>query len=168
MMYRLCRYMVYMDENGDAEGNYTLIALDNRPTKGHGLYPIAYFVGKENGTNLPVSKTLTDSLFFLFFLSFFFFFFFSFRSSFIDPRFACRDFGWRGTFRGSVTGRPSPSLAAATTVKNALVRIRRLLLLFPASPSLPINQFFVTFDWRNERLVGIKWKQRRWDGDTSR
>ncbi|XP_076232200.1 guanylate cyclase 32E isoform X1 [Calliopsis andreniformis] len=46
-------YMVYMDENGDAEGNYTLIALDNRPTKGHGLYPIAYFVGKENGTNLP-------------------------------------------------------------------------------------------------------------------
>ncbi|XP_076654351.1 guanylate cyclase 32E [Halictus rubicundus] len=46
-------YMVYMDENGDAEGNYTLIALDNRPAKGHGLYPIAYFVGKENGTNLP-------------------------------------------------------------------------------------------------------------------
>ncbi|XP_067205075.1 guanylate cyclase 32E [Linepithema humile] len=46
-------YMVYMDENGDAEGNYTLIALDNRPTKGYGLYPIAYFVGKEPGTNLP-------------------------------------------------------------------------------------------------------------------
>ncbi|KAK1134116.1 hypothetical protein K0M31_011898 [Melipona bicolor] len=57
MMYRLRRYMVYMDENGDAEGNYTLIALDNRPTKGHGLYPIAYFVGKENGTNLPVTHT---------------------------------------------------------------------------------------------------------------
>nr|XP_031850372.1 guanylate cyclase 32E [Nomia melanderi] len=49
-------YMVYMDENGDAEGNYTLIALDNRPTKGHGLYPIAYFVGKENGTNLPILR----------------------------------------------------------------------------------------------------------------
>lgn len=47
-------YMVYMDENGDAEGNYTLIALDDRPTKGHGLYPIAHFVGKEESTNLPV------------------------------------------------------------------------------------------------------------------
>ncbi|KAK2576984.1 hypothetical protein KPH14_011947 [Odynerus spinipes] len=46
-------YMVYMDENGDAEGNYTLIALDDRPETGHGLYPLAYFVGKEEGTNLP-------------------------------------------------------------------------------------------------------------------
>ncbi|KAG7202068.1 hypothetical protein KM043_004743 [Ampulex compressa] len=46
-------YMVYMDENGDAEGNYTLIALDHRQKRGHGLYPIAYFVGKEEGTNLP-------------------------------------------------------------------------------------------------------------------
>lgn len=45
-----------MDENGDAEGNYTLIALDNRPTRGYGLYPIGYFVGKEQGTNLPVRK----------------------------------------------------------------------------------------------------------------
>lgn len=50
--------MVYMDENGDAEGNYTLIALDDRPARGHGLYPIAHFVGKEQGTNLPVSTTL--------------------------------------------------------------------------------------------------------------
>lgn len=47
--------MVYMDENGDAEGNYTLIALDNQTNKGYGLYPIAYFVGKEEGSNLPVS-----------------------------------------------------------------------------------------------------------------
>ncbi|KAG5346626.1 GCY3E cyclase, partial [Acromyrmex charruanus] len=46
-------YMVYMDENGDAEGNYTLIALDNRPVKGYGLYPIGYFIRKEQGTNLP-------------------------------------------------------------------------------------------------------------------
>ncbi|XP_071628567.1 guanylate cyclase 32E [Temnothorax longispinosus] len=46
-------YMVYMDENGDAEGNYTLIALDHRPTKGYGLYPIGNFVGKEQKTNLP-------------------------------------------------------------------------------------------------------------------
>jgi len=47
-----------MDENGDAEGNYTLIALDHRPLKGYGLYPIGYFVGKEQSTNLPVSKLL--------------------------------------------------------------------------------------------------------------
>ncbi|XP_011686974.1 PREDICTED: guanylate cyclase 32E isoform X2 [Wasmannia auropunctata] len=46
-------YMIYMDENGDAEGNYTLIALDHRPVRGYGLYPIGYFVGKEQGTNLP-------------------------------------------------------------------------------------------------------------------
>lgn len=56
MRNQFSRYMVYMDENGDAEGNYTLIALDDRPTRGYGLYPIAYFVGKEAGTNLPVSK----------------------------------------------------------------------------------------------------------------
>lgn len=41
-----------MDKNGDPEGNYTLIGLDDR---GHGLHPIARFVGKENSTNLPVS-----------------------------------------------------------------------------------------------------------------
>ncbi|XP_025074947.1 guanylate cyclase 32E [Pogonomyrmex barbatus] len=46
-------YMVYMDENGDAEGNYTLIALNNQSSRGYGLYPIGYFVGKEQGTNLP-------------------------------------------------------------------------------------------------------------------
>ncbi|KAL0109405.1 hypothetical protein PUN28_014464 [Cardiocondyla obscurior] len=46
-------YMVYMDENGDAEGNYTLIALDYQPTKGYGLYPIGYFSGKNQRTNLP-------------------------------------------------------------------------------------------------------------------
>ncbi|CAB0035081.1 unnamed protein product [Trichogramma brassicae] len=47
-------YMVYMDENGDPEGNYTLIGLDYQSSKGYGLYPIANFVGKENNTNLPV------------------------------------------------------------------------------------------------------------------
>lgn len=50
-----------MDENGDAEGNYTLIALDERPTRGYGLYPIAHFVGKEQGTNLPVSEPLSSA-----------------------------------------------------------------------------------------------------------
>ncbi|KAH0955867.1 hypothetical protein HN011_006367 [Eciton burchellii] len=46
-------FMVFMDENGDAEGNYTVIALDNQATRGYGLYPIAHFVEKEEGTNLP-------------------------------------------------------------------------------------------------------------------
>lgn len=50
--------MVYMDKNGDAEANYTLIALENNPDKGHGLYPIGHFVGKEEITNLPVSFLL--------------------------------------------------------------------------------------------------------------
>ena len=43
-----------MDENGDPEGNYTLISLDYENSKGYGLYPLAYFVGKESTTNLPV------------------------------------------------------------------------------------------------------------------
>lgn len=59
------RYMVYMDENGDAEGNYTLIALDDQLTRGYGLYPIAYFVGKETSTNLPVSKLLISLLYYI-------------------------------------------------------------------------------------------------------
>jgi len=57
--------MIYMDENGDAEDNYTLIALDHRPVRGYGLYPIGYFVGKEEGTNLPVSKLSFMSYFIL-------------------------------------------------------------------------------------------------------
>ncbi|KAJ8681433.1 hypothetical protein QAD02_017220, partial [Eretmocerus hayati] len=53
-------YMVYMDENGDPEGNYTLIALDNQTSAGHGLYPIASFVGKDNSTNLPKLHLMRD------------------------------------------------------------------------------------------------------------
>lgn len=59
-----------MDKNGDAEGNYTLISLENRPGQGHGLYPIGHFVGKEEMTSLPVSNS------FPFFCNLFFFFFF--------------------------------------------------------------------------------------------
>ncbi|KAL7287914.1 hypothetical protein TKK_0017974 [Trichogramma kaykai] len=51
-------YMVYMDENGDPEGNYTLIGLDYQSSKGYGLYPIANFVGKENNTNLPLLRVI--------------------------------------------------------------------------------------------------------------
>ncbi|XP_020284969.1 guanylate cyclase 32E isoform X2 [Pseudomyrmex gracilis] len=54
-------YIVYFDNNLDAEGNYTLIALDSRPTIG--LYPIAYFVGKEQTTNLPKLQFTREMLF---------------------------------------------------------------------------------------------------------
>lgn len=50
--------MVYMDKNGDAEGNYTLIAFGNQLVDGkdkYGLYPIGHFVGKEEHSGLPVS-----------------------------------------------------------------------------------------------------------------
>ncbi|XP_015121956.1 guanylate cyclase 32E [Diachasma alloeum] len=53
-------YMVYMDENGDAEGNYTLIALEDDPEEGHGLYPIGHFVGKEESSNLPKLRLTRD------------------------------------------------------------------------------------------------------------
>lgn len=44
-----------MDKSGDAEGNYTLIAMEERAGRGHGLYPIGHFIGKETTTHLPVS-----------------------------------------------------------------------------------------------------------------
>ncbi|XP_011864195.1 PREDICTED: guanylate cyclase 32E [Vollenhovia emeryi] len=51
-------YSVYLDNNGDAEGNYTLIALDKQPTKGYGLYPIGHFIGKEQ--NLPKLRLIKE------------------------------------------------------------------------------------------------------------
>lgn len=57
------RYMVYMDENGDAEGNYTLIARKLLPqlTDEYGLFPVGIFTLRSNNSKLPVS-------FFFFFL----------------------------------------------------------------------------------------------------
>ncbi|CAN8007227.1 unnamed protein product, partial [Ixodes pacificus] len=49
-------YMVQMDEKGDAEGNYTLIArreLDAAPGE-YGLFPIGMFQLPLNGSQLPV------------------------------------------------------------------------------------------------------------------
>lgn len=48
---------MYMDDNGDAEGNYTLIARKPHPLipGGYGLYPIGIFKHRGKGTNLPVS-----------------------------------------------------------------------------------------------------------------
>lgn len=69
--------MVYMDENGDAEGNYTLIArkrlhveADKGETgggvgggnsggtanAGYGLYPVGVFALRSKDSKLPVSR----------------------------------------------------------------------------------------------------------------
>lgn len=49
--------MVHIDENGDAEGNYTVLALqpDRQDPSKHGLYPVAMFKKlPEISKNLPV------------------------------------------------------------------------------------------------------------------
>lgn len=52
--------MGYMDENGDAEGNYTLLARkpnENVPEK-YGLYPVGLFIrDKDKNDRLPVRRT---------------------------------------------------------------------------------------------------------------
>ncbi|KRT86562.1 hypothetical protein AMK59_2145 [Oryctes borbonicus] len=48
-------YMVYMDENGDAEGNYSLIArkpLPDNPTE-YGLFPVGVFTLNRTNDALP-------------------------------------------------------------------------------------------------------------------
>lgn len=47
-------YMVYMDENGDAEGNYTLISR-KKVFNEYGLYPVGIFHMASNSSNLPVN-----------------------------------------------------------------------------------------------------------------
>lgn len=50
-------YMVYMDENGDAEGNYTLIARQHVPGSlpgDYGLFPVGVFQLHENRSAMPV------------------------------------------------------------------------------------------------------------------
>lgn len=47
-------YMVATDENGDAAGNYTVIARQNRSQSGYGLYPIGMFLMSANSSDIPV------------------------------------------------------------------------------------------------------------------
>ncbi|CAH1968122.1 unnamed protein product [Acanthoscelides obtectus] len=57
-------YMVYMDENGDAEGNYTLIArksLSEREKQGYGLFPVGIFALRRSDTRLPELQ-MTDRI----------------------------------------------------------------------------------------------------------
>lgn len=48
-----------MDNSGDAEGNYTLLARQKTPQNPseYGLYPVGIFTPgpEQNGTNFPVS-----------------------------------------------------------------------------------------------------------------
>ncbi|RWS11161.1 guanylate cyclase 32E-like protein, partial [Dinothrombium tinctorium] len=56
-------YMVFMDENGDAEGNYTLITRKKRHGENSmsGLYPVGIFEMPANSSHLPVLN-LFDSI----------------------------------------------------------------------------------------------------------
>ncbi|PNF22648.1 hypothetical protein B7P43_G07108 [Cryptotermes secundus] len=56
-------YMVYMDQNGDAEGNYTLLARKPHHIypQQYGLYPVGVFTLKKNDNRL-LDLQLTDSI----------------------------------------------------------------------------------------------------------
>ncbi|CAH1154232.1 unnamed protein product [Phaedon cochleariae] len=56
-------YIVYMDENGDAEGNYTLIArkLLKNSTNEYGLFPVGVFALRRTDSRLPVLH-MTDTV----------------------------------------------------------------------------------------------------------
>lgn len=49
------RYEVYMDENGDAEGNYTLVSRQLNASKVYGLFPAGRFTKLRNLTANPVN-----------------------------------------------------------------------------------------------------------------
>lgn len=46
--------MVYMDGNGDAEGNYTLMARKSGGDEEYGLFPVGTFGHREASSGLPV------------------------------------------------------------------------------------------------------------------
>jgi hypothetical protein len=56
--------MVYMDENGDAESNYTLLARKRHLVfpQEYGLYPVGVFTLKENDNKILVSKPACSAL----------------------------------------------------------------------------------------------------------
>lgn len=57
--------MVYMDENGDAEGNYTLIARKLLPQLDdeYGLFPVGVFTIRSNNSKLPVSNYTKSNIY---------------------------------------------------------------------------------------------------------
>ena len=54
-------YITRIDSNGDAEGNYTLLARRKGPD-GWGIMPVGTFFLNENKAGLPVSITSEASL----------------------------------------------------------------------------------------------------------
>jgi len=53
-------YTVYIDSNGDPQGNFTLLARRlNRDQVGFGMYPVGSFLLDHNDTKLPVSASLS-------------------------------------------------------------------------------------------------------------
>ncbi len=63
----LFRYVVYMDTNGDTQGNYTLIGRQPHDrTAQPGLYPVGVFHIPKNHSIIPVGVSFFSSLFFRF------------------------------------------------------------------------------------------------------
>lgn len=58
------RFQVYIDENGDAAGNYSILAVRSALVNGtatYGLHPIGTF-SPPNGHQIPVTQTHTHAL----------------------------------------------------------------------------------------------------------
>lgn len=53
-------YMGYMDSNGDAEGNYTLLGRKTGPDGKLGLYPVGVFTYGHQSTSLPELKLTSE------------------------------------------------------------------------------------------------------------
>ena len=47
-------YMNHIDDNGDSQGNFTLLVRKDSP-KGFGMYPVGSFLLNQNDTKFPVS-----------------------------------------------------------------------------------------------------------------
>ncbi|KAK9504637.1 hypothetical protein O3M35_010924 [Rhynocoris fuscipes] len=66
----MCLLQVYIDSNGDAEGNFSVVALLNdkeaTSTLGLSMQPVGYFRYDENNTALPVNSSLLLLLLLLF------------------------------------------------------------------------------------------------------
>ncbi|CAM6054800.1 unnamed protein product [Sphagnum tenellum] len=59
---RAMGYQVFMDCNGDAEGNYTLLALNSDTSDAKGLFPVGSFLLDSNGNGLPILRPEQEPL----------------------------------------------------------------------------------------------------------
>lgn len=51
-------YMNHIDENGNSQGNFTLLARKKGPHKQWGMHPVGTFLINQNDTTIPVSYFL--------------------------------------------------------------------------------------------------------------